>query len=101
MTRTALTALLLSASLTAQAVPVAAQIAPSATPSSKPGEPKITDDYVNQLIRDAAQRAGVANPPTTTGVLPPPNGTPAAQSAPASVDLSLDDAIKLALDRNL
>jgi outer membrane protein len=56
----------------------------------------ITEARIQELIREAAARAGV----TQTA------GTPPAQAAPAQGDqavvrLSLDDAIKLALDRNL
>ena len=55
MTRNALIILLFCISLTAQAAPAAAQIAPAATPSSKPGPAQVTDDYVNQRMRDDAQ----------------------------------------------
>jgi outer membrane protein TolC len=115
MTRNALTALLLCVGLTAQAAPVAAQTNPS-TASSKPGETKITDEYLRQLVQAAAERAGVANPalgaassaqsgPAPGGQTTTPQGqggsTPGAQNAAPKVDLSIDDAIKLALDRNL
>jgi outer membrane protein TolC len=114
MTRNALTALLLCGSLIAQAAPVAAQTAPAA-PNSKPGETRISEQYLQQLIQAAAQRAGVANPSLGTlsvaqgtggpGQATAPQGqngsTAGGQNAGPTVDLSLDDAVKLALDRNL
>lgn len=56
---------------------------------------KITDEHVQELIRVAAERAGA----------PAQNATPSAQTpngaTPATLALSLDEAIRLALDRNL
>jgi outer membrane protein len=57
---------------------------------------KITDEHVQELIRMAAERAGA----------PAQAGTSAAQqnastAAPSTLQLTLDDAIRLALDRNL
>lgn len=59
---------------------------------------KVTDQHIADLIREAALRAGVES---ITATAPP-----SAQAAPGQGDrpivrLSLDDAIKLALDRNL
>ena len=59
---------------------------------------KITDQRISDLIREAALRAGVT-PAVATGA-------PAVQAVPGQGDrptvrLTLDDAIKLALDRNL
>ena len=59
---------------------------------------KITDQHIADLIRDAALRAGVTPAVATGG--------PTAQAVPGQGDrptvrLTLDDAIKLALDRNL
>jgi outer membrane protein TolC len=58
---------------------------------------QVTDAHVQELIRAAAERLGAA-----------PGGGPLAQSATAGdagaapqISLTLDDAIKLALDRNL
>lgn len=65
----------------------------SAASAQKPGT--ITDEHVQELIRAAAARAGVmAHGRTLT-----PQGTPGAGAR--TVQLTLDDAIKLALDRNL
>jgi outer membrane protein TolC len=57
---------------------------------------RITDQRIAELIREAALRAGVE--PSTTTAAPQ---TVAAQGERPTVRLSLDDAIKLALDRNL
>ncbi len=57
---------------------------------------KITDEHVQELIRIAAERAG-ASP---QGSAPSPQ-TIAGSDARGTLALSLDDAIKLALDRNL
>ena len=59
---------------------------------------KITDQRIADLIREAALRAGV-EPKTATA--PPSAQTVAGQGDRPTVRLSLDDAIKLALDRNL
>src|SRR5262245_15346095 len=56
---------------------------------------QVTDEHVQELIRLAAQRAGA----------PVQSGAPAAQrpdgASPSTLPLTLDDAIRLALDRNL
>lgn len=82
MTRSLVSTTLLCASLAA--APVWAQT--------------VTDEHVQELIRAAAMRAGVG---TTNG--PSANAQPAAGQADTTptVSLSLDDAIKLALERNL
>src|SRR5204863_6137136 len=59
---------------------------------------KVTDQRIADLIREAALRAGVEQTTTATPAV--------AQTVPGQGDrpvvrLSLDDAIKLALDRNL
>jgi outer membrane protein TolC len=60
---------------------------------------QITDEYVQNLIRAAAERAGVPQGAATQ--LPPsPTQSVAGQAQPA-LSLTLDDAIKLALERNL
>jgi outer membrane protein len=59
---------------------------------------KITDQHIADLIREAALRAGVE---PTTATAPPSAQTVAGQGDRPTVRLSLDDAIKLALDRNL
>src|SRR5947208_8595058 len=59
---------------------------------------KITDQHIADLIREAALRAGVEQ--TTAPALPSAR-TVAGQGDRPTVRLSLDDAIKLALDRNL
>src|SRR5262249_3853223 len=59
---------------------------------------KITDEHVQELIRLAAERAG-APAQTASGAaagVQTPGG-----AAPATLSLTLDDAIRLALDRNL
>ena len=56
---------------------------------------KVTDEHVQELIRLAAQRAGAPSPSGATPARTPSDATP------ATLPLTLDDAIKLALDRNL
>lgn len=59
---------------------------------------RITDAYIADLIKDAAQRAGV----TPSAGTPDSSASPQASgNAPTAVPLALDDAIKLALERNL
>jgi outer membrane protein len=61
---------------------------------------QITDEYVQNLIKAAAERAGV----TAQGGAPAQAAAPQAGQAVdtrPSLALTLDDAIKLALDRNL
>jgi len=71
----------------------------AATASNAAAQQKITDQRISDLIREAALRAGVDQTTATT--------RPSAQVVPGQGDnrptvrLSLDDAIKLALDRNL
>jgi outer membrane protein TolC len=95
MKRNALIALLVWAGLSAQTGLVAAQKDSAASGQKTSGDQKISDAYIADLIKAAAQRAGVANPTA------PAAGSAGAQTAPGSVDLTIDDAIKLALDRNL
>jgi len=59
---------------------------------------KITDQRITDLIREAALRAGV-EPAIATA--PPSARAVAGQGDRPNVRLTLDDAIKLALDRNL
>jgi outer membrane protein TolC len=63
----------------------------------------ITEERIQELIRDAAARAGVTDPARGGGgqttAQPAPSARPA--SAGPMVQMTLDDAIKLALDRNL
>jgi outer membrane protein len=59
---------------------------------------KITDQRIADLIREAALRAGVE--PAIASAAPSAQ-TVAGQGARPNVRLTLDDAIKLALDRNL
>ena len=58
----------------------------------------ITEARISELIREAAARAGVTE---TTASAPASAQTAAGQGDRPVVALSLDDAIKLALDRNL
>lgn len=66
---------------------------------------KITDEHIQELIRAAALQAGLGQNGTTTTPQAQAPGSPTtpAQTPPAApvVHLTLDDAIKLALDRNL
>jgi outer membrane protein TolC len=62
--------------------------------STASAQQKITDEHVQELIRLAAQRAGA---PSQTGTAT----RTATDANPATLSLTLDDAIKLALDRNL
>src|SRR6185295_7008965 len=56
----------------------------------------LTDEHVQELVRAAALRAGVQGPLTS---LQPAAGAQGAVSS--TLPLALDDAIKLALERNL
>jgi outer membrane protein len=58
---------------------------------------KVTDQHIQELIREAAARAGVKQ----TGVSDTTAQATAGANGRPVVKLSLDDAIKLALDRNL
>jgi outer membrane protein len=68
------------------------------TASTAAAQKKITDQYVSDLIREAAIRAGVDPASAAAPTSPQPA---AAQDTRPTVRMSLDDAIKLALDRNL
>ena len=59
---------------------------------------QITDEHVQELIRMAAERAGVSSQAGAPLPQSTPGGT--AEATPV-LALTLDDAIKLALDRNL
>ena len=97
MTRTPLFALVLLTSLTAQAGTAWAQDQSPQTTSDKSS--KITDAYIDELIRAAAQHAGVTQPTATSAGLR--SAAAGGQDAVPTVPLTVDDAIKLALDRNL
>jgi len=96
MTRISVLALSLAA-FTGPADTAWAQAKPS-TPAQAPatgkGDSRITDAYIADLIKDAAQRAGA-----TPGA--PSTQAQTTSDAPPTVQLTVDDAIKLALDRNL
>lgn len=96
-TRTPLFALVLLTSLTAQAGTAWAQDQSPQTTSDKSS--KITDAYIDELIRAAAQHAGVTQPTATSAGLR--SAAAGGQDAVPTVPLTVDDAIKLALDRNL
>jgi outer membrane protein len=66
----------------------------SAASAQKPG--LVTDERVQELIRAAAERAGISKGQS----LSPQAATPA-PGARGAIQLTLDEAIKLALDRNL
>jgi outer membrane protein len=59
---------------------------------------QVTEQHLQDLIREAAARAGIGQ--TTPGAPPTVQTVPGQTDRPV-VQLSLDDAIKLALDRNL
>jgi outer membrane protein TolC len=59
---------------------------------------QVTEQHLQDLIREAAARAGVAQTVATT---PPSVQAVPGQGDRPSIQLSLDDAIKLALDKNL
>ncbi|HEX7797566.1 MAG TPA: TolC family protein [Vicinamibacterales bacterium] len=63
--------------------------------STASAQQKITDEHVQELIRVAAQRAGA---PAQPGATP---ARTQGDANHASLSITLDDAIKLALDRNL
>src|SRR5205823_14661031 len=69
-----------------------------ATASNATAQQKITDQRISDLIREAALRAGVE--PAVATARPSAQAVPGQGDRP-TVRLSLDDAIKLALDRNL
>jgi outer membrane protein len=84
------------------------------TASTAGAQQKITDAQIQDLIREAAARSGVTGnltlaprsaqaAPAAPGQTAPgaPGTTSATSPTAATVPLSLDDAIKLALDRNL
>ena len=69
--------------------------------SSTASAQKVTEERLQSLIQAAAARAGVQT--TSATQVPPSSGQVPAATAngPSTTPLSLDDAIKLALDRNL
>ena len=75
-------------------IAVCAVLASGAGPASAQ---RITDDHIQELIRAAAQSSGVAQP----GAAPAQAQTSLGGDGRPSVQLTVDDAIKLALDRNL
>src|SRR5262245_59582174 len=76
-----------------------ASLALSAVAPAAASAQKITDEHVQELIQAAAVRIGVPAQTQTGTATPQP---PAAAGADrATMSLTLDDAIKLALDRNL
>jgi outer membrane protein TolC len=86
MKRNALISTLLCAGLASVAAPAAAQ--------------RVTDAQIQDLIRAAAVSAGVPQQATAGGSMATPAGGPGSDGRPV-VQLTVDDAIKLALDRNL
>ena len=70
----------------------------TATAQKITNQQKIADQRIADLIREAALRASVE---PTTAATPPSAQTMAGQRDRPLVRLTLDDAIKLALDRNL
>jgi len=64
--------------------------------STASAQQKTTDEHVQELIRLAAQRVGATASQNDAGSRQTPNG-----SAQPTLSLTVDDAIKLALDRNL
>jgi outer membrane protein len=80
------------------------------TAASRASAQGVTEERIQALIRDAAARAGVNSGSAATGLAAGGAGQTTAQPTPAtrpgtptgpSVQMTLDDAIKLALDRNL
>ncbi len=97
MTRTPLFALVLLTSLTAQAATAWAQGQSTPAKSDKNDKStKITDAYIDELIKAAALRAGVTQQPVASAP-----ATTSGQDAVPVVQLRVDEAITLALDRNL
>jgi outer membrane protein len=84
MKSNALVSLLLCAGLVAGVSPLSAQ--------------RATDDHVQELIRAAAARAGVAQSGGSLAAAAQQAGAP---DAHPTLELTLDDAVKLALERNL
>ena len=62
---------------------------------------KVTEERLQELIREAAARAGVTQTASATPGTAQTASTQSAQGDHPTVQLTLDEAIKLALDRNL
>jgi outer membrane protein TolC len=75
----------------------------TATPSRLSAQQVTTDAHIQELIRAAAERAGVSGPvgATTSTNLSQQTRPDSTQDARPVVSLTLDEAIRLALDRNL
>jgi len=99
MKRTPLFALLFLAGVTAQAGTAWAQGNQNTPTKSDKADKnnKISEAYIDELIKAAALRAGVTQQPVSSGTTSMTTG----QDAVPVVQLSVDEAIKLALDRNL
>ena len=74
----------------------------TAPPSSLLAQ-KVSEEHIQELIRAAAERAGVSQAAGTAATSPrgPQAGPAGAQDARPTVSLTVDDAIRLALERNL
>src|SRR5436305_7851754 len=82
------------------AIVVLAAASTATAQTQKNSNQKISDTRISELIREAALRAGVE--PATMSRAPSAQAVPGQPGASVPVvRLSLDDAIKLALDRNL
>ncbi len=80
------------------AVVTALALAAAASPASaQTAQQTPTELHVQELIKEAVARLDASQPPATTAAQAQGQNEP----APPTVPLTLDDAIKLALDRNL
>src|SRR2546423_11631828 len=69
--------------------------------AAAPLRAQTTDAHIQDLIRIAAERAGVASPLNGSQTTAGSAAQPAAGAELPTVSLTLEEAIKLALDRNL
>jgi outer membrane protein len=79
---------------------LAAVLAATTTTASAQGSAAASDAHIQDLMRQAAERLGLQAQTATTPT-PQTPGAAAAQGTMPVVQLTLDDAVKLALDRNL
>src|SRR5690349_1877746 len=89
-----------SLGLTAVSVAILLAVPPTASAQ------KVTEEHLQELIRTAAARAGVSQIGGTPVAAPGGNRSQTGDQAgapggPSTVPMTLDEAIKLALDRNL
>jgi outer membrane protein len=83
---------------------IACAVLLNATPSRLSAQQATTDAHIRELIRAAAERAGISAQVGSTAPGNPSQQTPVSSAQPDGrpvVSLTVDEAIKLALDKNL